>query len=68
MNKGGLNGAVRSAPFNTLLPVTTPALRKTLKKNGVPPDSEARMVKASGLRCDSPAKKAQKKLEVPLVA
>jgi len=43
-------------------------LKRTLKKEGVPPDAEARMVKNSGLRGDSPAKKAQEKLEVPMNA
>lgn len=43
-------------------------LKKTLKRDGVPPDSESRMVGKSGLRGDSPARKAQEKLEVPMKA
>jgi len=43
-------------------------LKRTLKKDGVPPDAEARMVKNSGLRGDSPARKAQKTIVVPLNA
>jgi hemerythrin-like domain-containing protein len=41
-------------------------LKEQLQKNGVPPDAEAEMVGASGLRGDSPAKNAQKKIDVPL--
>ena len=41
-------------------------LKQSLLKNGVPPDAEAEMVGKSGLRGDSPAKNAQKKIKVPL--
>ena len=41
-------------------------LKQTLLKNGVPPTAEADMVGQSGLRGDSPAKNAEKKIEVPL--
>jgi len=41
-------------------------LKQSLKKTGVPPDAEATMVGQSGLRGDSPAKHAQKKIHVPL--
>jgi hemerythrin superfamily protein len=43
-------------------------LKQRLKKEGVPEDAEARMVGKSGLRGDSPAKKAQEKLQVTLKA
>ena len=42
-------------------------LKQKLLANGVPPDAEAKMVKRSGLRGDSPAKHAQKKIDVPLI-
>ncbi len=42
------------------------ARKKELQEKGVPPDAEAKMVKKSGLRGDSPAKHAQKKVTVPL--
>jgi Hemerythrin HHE cation binding domain len=41
-------------------------LKRKLQEEGVPPDAEAKMVEKSGLRGDSPAKTAQKKLQVPL--
>jgi len=41
-------------------------LKQKLLKDGVPPDAEAKMVGQSGLRGDSPAKNAQKKIQVPL--
>ncbi len=41
-------------------------LKQKLMKEGVPPDAEAKMVAKSGLRGDSPAKNAQKTLQVPL--
>jgi Hemerythrin HHE cation binding domain len=41
-------------------------LKKKLMQEGVPPDAEAKMIGNSGLRGDSPAKNAQKKLQVPL--
>ena len=40
--------------------------KQVLKQKGVPPDAEANMVGQSGLRGDSPAKHAQKTLQVPL--
>ncbi len=40
-------------------------LKQKLMKEGVPPDAEAEMVGQSGLRGDSPAKNAQKTIEVP---
>ena len=43
-------------------------LKQNLIKNGVPQDAEAKMVRASGLRGDSPAIKAKQKLQVPLKA
>jgi len=43
-------------------------LKAQLLREGVPPDAEAKMVGKSGLRGDSPAKKAQKKVQVPLKA
>ena len=43
-------------------------MKKKLKRDGVPPDSEAKMVGKSGLRGDSPARKAQEKLQVPMKA
>jgi hypothetical protein len=39
-------------------------LKEKLLKDGVPPDAEAKMIAKSGLRGDSPAKKAQQKLQV----
>jgi hemerythrin superfamily protein len=41
-------------------------LKQKLVQAGVPPDDEAKMIAKSGLRGDSPAKNAQKKLQVPL--
>lgn len=43
-------------------------LKHSLIKDGVPEDAEAKMVRASGLRGDSPARKAKQKLQVPLKA
>ena len=43
-------------------------MKKRLKKNGVPPDAESKMIEKSGLRGDSPAKKAHKSLQVPLTS
>jgi hypothetical protein len=40
-------------------------LKEKLQEEGVPEDAEARMVEQSGLRGDSPAKNAQKTIEVP---
>jgi len=41
-------------------------LKKRLLKEGVPPDAEAKMVGKVGLRGDSPAKNAQRTLQVPV--
>lgn len=41
-------------------------LKKRLKSEGVPEDAEAKMVARSGLRGDSPARSAQKTVQVPL--
>ena len=41
------------------------ALKQKLQKHGVPPDAEALMIKKCGLRGDSPAKKATKKVIIP---
>src|SRR4029078_10085267 len=41
-------------------------LKQRLVKRGVPPAAAAKMIAKSGLRGDSPAKNAQKKLQVPL--
>jgi hypothetical protein len=41
-------------------------LKEKLMQQGVPPDAEAKMIAESGLRGESPAKSAQKTLEVPL--
>ena len=41
-------------------------LKQNLMEEGVPPDAEAKMIEKCGLRGDSPAKTAQKKLQVPL--
>ena len=41
-------------------------LKQKLMQEGVPPDAEAKMIGKSGLRGDSPARNAQKKLKVPL--
>jgi len=41
-------------------------LKQTLMSEGVPEDAEAKMIAKCGLRGDSPAKTAQKKLQVPL--
>jgi hypothetical protein len=41
-------------------------LKEELMESGVPQDAEAKMIAKSGLRGDSPAKKAQKRLHVPL--
>jgi len=43
-------------------------LKARLAREGVPEDSEAKMVRNSGLRGDSPARKAQQKIEVPMKA
>jgi len=43
-------------------------LKQSFVEKGVPKDSEAEMVGKSGLRGDSPAKKAQGKVQVPLKA
>lgn len=43
-------------------------LKQSLLQGGVPRDAEADMVRKSGLRGDSPAKKAQGSLQVPLKA
>jgi nicotinamidase-related amidase len=47
---------------------TMAEMKSRLMRDGVPPDAEARMVAKSGLRGDSPAKKALQKLEVPIKA
>jgi hemerythrin superfamily protein len=39
-----------------------------LKKEGVPPDFESKMVRKAGLRGESPAKLAQDKVDVPMKA
>jgi hemerythrin HHE cation binding domain-containing protein len=41
-------------------------LKQRLMREGVPEDDEARMIAKCGLRGDSPAKNAQKHLQVPL--
>jgi len=41
-------------------------LKQKLMQEGVPEDAEAKMIIKCGLRGDSPAKNAQKKLQVPL--
>jgi hemerythrin-like domain-containing protein len=41
-------------------------LKEVLKQNGVPPDAEAKMIAKCGLRGDSPARMAQRRLRVPL--
>jgi len=41
-------------------------MKARLKKDGVPPDAESKMVEKSGLRGDSPAKKAHESIQVPL--
>jgi hypothetical protein len=41
-------------------------LKRRLMQDGVPEDAEAKMVAKSGLRGDSPARNAQKKVQVPL--
>jgi len=41
-------------------------LKQKLMQEGVPEDAEAKMIAKCGLRGDSPAKNAQKKLQVPL--
>ncbi len=41
-------------------------LKQRLMREGVPEDAEAKMIAKCGLRGDSPAKNAQKNLEVPL--
>jgi len=43
------------------------ARKKELESKGIPPDAEAKMLKKVGLRGDSPAKNAQKKIAVPLL-
>ena len=40
-------------------------LKEKLIQQGVPQDDEAKMVSKSGLRGDSPAKNALKKIQVP---
>jgi hypothetical protein len=40
-------------------------MKTRLQREGVPQDAEAKMVGKTGLRGDSPAKKAQQKLQVP---
>lgn len=41
-------------------------LKQKLMQEGVPPDAEAKMIAKCGLRGDSPARNAQKQLQVPL--
>jgi hemerythrin superfamily protein len=41
-------------------------LKQKLMREGVPEDAEAKMIAKCGLRGDSPAKKAEKTLQVPL--
>jgi hypothetical protein len=41
-------------------------LKRRLMQEGVPEDAEAKMIATCGLRGDSPAKNAQKNLQVPL--
>ena len=41
-------------------------LKQKLMQEGVPPDAEAKMIAKCGLRGDSPAKTAEKKVQVPL--
>ena len=41
-------------------------LKERLMRDGVPKDAEAKMIEKAGLRGDSPAKNAQKGLQVPL--
>ena len=41
-------------------------MKARLKKDGVPPDAERKMIEKSGLRGDSPAKKAHESVRVPL--
>src|SRR5436190_1853619 len=41
-------------------------LKQKLMRDGVPEDAEAKMIAKCGLRGDSPAKNAQKNLQVPL--
>ena len=41
-------------------------LKQRLMREGVPADAEAKMIAKCGLRGDSPAKKAQKNLQVPM--
>jgi len=41
-------------------------LKEQLLQQGVPPDAEAKMIAKAGLRGDSPARKAQEKLQAPL--
>jgi hemerythrin-like domain-containing protein len=43
-------------------------LKETLKSEGIPEDEEAEMVRASGLREESPSKKAQQTVKTPLKA
>jgi hypothetical protein len=43
-------------------------MKAELMEQGVPPDAEAEMIGKAGLRGDSPARKAQEKLEVKLNA
>jgi hemerythrin-like domain-containing protein len=41
-------------------------LKQKLMQEGVPPDAEAKMIAKSGLRGDSPAKNAQRQVQVPV--
>jgi len=41
-------------------------MKQKLMQEGVPQDAEAKMIEKCGLRGDSPAREAQKKLQVPL--
>jgi hypothetical protein len=41
-------------------------LKQKLMQSGVPPDAETKMIAKCGLRGDSPARNAQKKVQVPL--
>src|SRR5262249_24372371 len=42
------------------------SLKEDLMQNGVPPDAETKMIAKCGVRADSPARMAQKKLRAPL--
>lgn len=41
-------------------------LKEKLRQEGIPPDAETKMIAKTGLRGDSPAKKAQADVQVPL--